>query len=66
MFAAAVLIMHGREDATVQYKTLPQTLQWFAAKKIPHWVFELDGLAHKMNEVEMQKLADFVNFGGCL
>ena len=60
------LIMHGREDATVQYKTLPQTLQWFTARKIPHRVFEFDGLAHKMNEAEMQKLADFVNFGGCL
>ncbi len=55
------LILHGCDDATVQYKTLPVTLNWFQQQNIPFSVFEFDNLAHQMNAAEMQKVADFIN-----
>ena len=55
------LILHGRDDVTVQYKTLPQTLQWFDAQGIDKQVVEFDGLAHRMSEDEIQRMADFIN-----
>lgn len=56
-----LLVLHGRDDATVQYKTLPFTLKWFEQNKVLFDVFEFDGLAHRMNEAEMQKAAEFIN-----
>ena len=55
------LLLHGREDTTVQYKTLPTTLEWFEEQKIDFKLYEFDGLAHKMNDDEMIKVAEFVN-----
>jgi len=55
-----VLIMHGEDDATVQYKTLPTTLKWLDSQKIKYSCFTYKGLAHRMNDDEMQQLADFV------
>lgn len=55
------LVLHGRDDATVQYKTLPFTLQWLEENEINFKCVEFDNLAHKMNEEEMQEAADFIN-----
>ncbi len=55
------LLLHGRDDATVQYKTLPTTLKWFEQQKLDFKVLEFDNLAHRMNEAEMQAAADFIN-----
>lgn len=55
------LLLHGRDDATVQYKTLPETLKWFGQHKLDFRVAEFDNLAHRMNEPEMQTAADFIN-----
>ena len=55
------LVLHGRDDVTVQYKTLPDSLKWLKAHNVDYTLFEFDNLAHRMNEEEMQKAADFIN-----
>ena len=55
------LLLHGKDDVTVQYKTLPHTLSWFAEQKLEFENFEFEALAHQMNEAEMQKAAEFIN-----
>ena len=55
------LVLHGREDATVQYKTLPTTLEWLKEQKVNFKLYEFDGLAHKMSYDEMEKVAEFIN-----
>lgn len=54
-----LLVLHGEDDATVQYKTLPTTLKWLDEQKIKYSCFTYKGLAHRMNDDEMQQLADF-------
>ena len=56
-----LLLLHGKDDATVQYKTVPSTKQWLIDHQIPFDYAEFEGLAHRMNEAEMQKAADFIN-----
>ncbi len=55
------LLLHGKDDATVQYKTLSATVSWFEKQKIPFMLREFDGLAHRMNEAEMAEAAVFIN-----
>lgn len=55
------LLLHGRDDATVQYKTVPATVSWFEAQGLNFQLHEFDNLAHRMNDAEMQKAADFIN-----
>lgn len=55
------LLLHGRDDATVQYKTLPETIAWFGKQHLDFEKFEFDNLAHRMNEDEMRVAADFIN-----
>lgn len=56
------LLLHGKDDATVQHKTLPTTVAWFKEHDISFEVYEFDNLAHRMNDAEMQKVAEFINF----
>ena len=55
------LVLHGKDDATIQYKTLATTLEWLKAQSIDFKCVEFDNLAHRMNEEEMQVAADFIN-----
>ena len=55
------LILHGKDDVTVQYKTFSRTIEWFQNHKITFEKVEFDNLAHRMNEEEMQKAAEFIN-----
>ena len=55
------LILHGKDDATVQHKTFSQTIDWFKKHEIDFEKAEFEGLDHKMNDEEMQLAADFVN-----
>ena len=55
------LLLHGKEDVTVQYKTTPKTLKWFEEQNIKIKWYDFAGLAHRMNDEEMQKAADFIN-----
>ena len=59
-----LLLLHGKEDATVQYKTVASTKQWLTDHHIPFDYAEFEGLAHRMNEAEMKKAADFINSEG--
>ena len=56
-----ILVLHGRDDATVQFKTLPTTLKWLEQNNLKYQCETYDNLMHKMNISELQKLADFVN-----
>ena len=55
------LLLHGQDDATVQYKTLPTTIDWFKFHHLDFEVREFAGLAHRMNEAEIQTAAEFIN-----
>ena len=55
------LLLHGKEDVTVQYKTTPKTLKWFEEQNIKIKWYDFAELAHRMNDSEMQKVADFIN-----
>ncbi|MCQ2741102.1 MAG: alpha/beta hydrolase [Alphaproteobacteria bacterium] len=56
-----LLLLHGRADTTVQYKTLPKTEEWLNNNKISYKKYEFDKLAHRMNADEMKAVADFIN-----
>ena len=55
------LILHGKDDITVQYKTTSRTLKWFKDQNIKVTWYDFAELAHRMNDSEMQKVADFIN-----
>lgn len=55
------LLLHGKDDTTVQYKTVPDTLHWLKKHQIDFEFFDFDNLAHRMSEAEMQMAADFIN-----
>lgn len=55
------LLLHGKDDATVQYKTVATTVDWFKQQKIDFTYQEFEGLAHRMNDDEMSVVADFIN-----
>lgn len=58
-----LLLLHGEDDCTVQYKTLPTTINYLLENGLDLRVHTHINLAHQMNEAEMQQVADFVNFG---
>lgn len=55
------LLLHGQDDTTVQFKTLPYTLAWFEEHGIKYECHTYPGLAHRMNEAEMETAARFIN-----
>lgn len=55
------LLLHGKDDATVQYKTFAKTVSWFDKMQLDFKVSVFENLAHRMNDDEMQKAADFIN-----
>lgn len=58
-----ILMLHGEEDETVQYKTLPTSINWMLEQGLNVRCYTYPNLAHRMNEEEMQKAADFINGG---
>lgn len=48
-----VWMFHGKDDLSVQYKTLEYSLSWLKQHGIETKAFEFDGLAHRMTEEEM-------------
>lgn len=52
-----VFMFHGKEDLSVQYKTLDFSLNWLAEHHIPVTDFRYDGLAHRMIDEEMKVIA---------
>lgn len=55
-----ILLLHGEDDVTVQYKTLPTTLNWLAEQGLNFRCKTYPGLLHRMNDEEMQAAADFI------
>lgn len=55
-----LLVLHGQDDTTVQFKTLPHTLAWLEEHGVRYECHTYPNLAHRMNEAEMKKAADFI------
>lgn len=55
------LLLHGRDDTTVQFKTVSETQNWLRNHGINFEFFDFVGLAHRMNKEEIEKAADFIN-----
>lgn len=56
-----LLVLHGQDDTTVQFKTLPYTLAWLEEHGLKYECHTYPQLAHQMNEAEMKKIAVFIN-----
>ncbi|MBQ9271645.1 MAG: alpha/beta hydrolase [Alphaproteobacteria bacterium] len=56
-------LFHGQDDLRVQYKTLPTTIDLLKKSNILPIVQTYAGLEHRMNQDEMQKIADIINLG---
>jgi phospholipase/carboxylesterase len=54
-------LFHGKDDLKVQYKTLAATQKWLQSRQITVQTQTYAGLAHRMNEAEMQKVAQIIN-----
>ena len=52
-----VFMFHGKDDLSVQYKTLDFSLNWLAEHHVPVTDFRYDGLAHRMIDDEMVVIA---------
>ena len=56
-----LLVLHGQDDMTVQFKTLPYTLTWLEEHGLKYECHTYPNLAHRMSEAEMQSVAHFIN-----
>ena len=54
-------LFHGQDDLKVQYKTLAATQKWLQSRQITVQTQTYADLAHRMNEAEMQKVAQIIN-----
>ena len=56
-----VYMFHGKDDVTVQYKTLNFSLDWLKAHNVNVKVFRIDDLPHIINPSELVQVADIIN-----
>ena len=56
-----IYLFHGKEDLKVQYKTLATSEKWLQEQQVVTKTETYAGLAHKMCEAEMQKVAQIIN-----
>jgi phospholipase/carboxylesterase len=54
-------LLHGQDDMKVQYKTLEYSTQWLKNQQVPVRVYTYKGLAHRMNEDEIKRIAEEIN-----
>lgn len=54
-------LFHGKDDLKVQYKTLELTQKWLQNHQVAIQTQTYADLAHRMNEAEMQKVAQIIN-----
>lgn len=54
-------LFHGKDDLKVQYKTLETTQKWLQNHQVAIQTQTYADLAHRMNEAEMQKVAQIIN-----
>ena len=54
-------LFHGQDDLKVQYKTLELTQKWLQNRQIAVQTQTYADLAHRMNEAEMQEVAQIIN-----
>ena len=55
-----ILVLHGEDDVSVQYKTLPYSLEWMQKQNLDYELHIYPDLAHRMNDEEMKKAAEFI------
>lgn len=56
-----VFLFHGRDDITVSYKTLDNTIAWLSDNNINVQDFRYDNLAHKITDDEIIKIAELIS-----
>lgn len=56
-----VYLFHGKDDLSVQYKTLEFTKKWLKQQGVEWEAFEYDGLDHHLIEDEMVDAARIIN-----
>ena len=54
-------LFHGQDDLKVQYKTLAATQKWLQNHQVAIQTQTYADLPHRMNEAEMQKVAQIIN-----
>lgn len=56
-----VYLFHGKEDITVNYKTLDSSIAWLNHIGISTQEFRYNGLAHKINDEEILQIAKLIS-----
>ena len=56
-----VFAFHGKDDITVNYKTLDSTIAWLESKKVAVQDFRYDDLAHKITDDEIVKITEIIS-----
>ncbi|MBR1756785.1 MAG: dienelactone hydrolase family protein [Alphaproteobacteria bacterium] len=56
-------VFHGENDLRVQYKTLPSTIDWLKKNNILPKVQTYKDLEHRINQDEIQKIANTISKG---
>ena len=54
-------MFHGKDDVTVQYKTLNFSLDWLKKHNINVKAFRIDDLPHIINPSEIVQIANIIN-----
>lgn len=56
-----VLLLHGKDDVKVQYKSLDFSLEWLKSHNIEVQAIRYDNLDHRISEEELDDIAKFIN-----
>ena len=56
-----VYMFHGKDDVTVQYKTLNFSLDWLKAHNVNVKAYRIDDMPHIINPSELVQVADIIN-----
>lgn len=56
-----VFLFHGKDDVTVSYKTLDNTIKWLSDNNVNVQDFRYDNLAHKIIDDEIIKIAELIS-----
>ena len=54
-------MLHGEDDLRVQYKTLPNSLNWLKSHGINVYSNTYANLAHRVNEAEISQISSIIN-----
>lgn len=59
-----VYMLHGKDDVTVQYKTLDFSINWLQQHDVEVYDVRYDNLAHQITDTEIEFMAQVINKSG--